>query len=127
MTSSLFFLSTLNPLNRRLCGPRTSLEVLKDGKICCPYQDSNPRPSSPWSSLYPYQPPKLHPRMGHERPALTDLPAGNISCTHYTGGPMGHPCLVPSAHTGFTPRPSTHSKLLYLLCWPSPQSIKNKI
>jgi len=39
--------------------------------------------------------------------------------------------VIPSAENlvprDLSPRPSTHSKLLYLLRWPSPQSIKNKL
>jgi len=35
------------------------------------------------------QPPKFHPRMSHKGPALADLPTGNKSCTHNTGGWVG--------------------------------------
>ena len=35
------------PRNRRLVGPRHSLDILKKGKVSCPFQDSNSRLSSP--------------------------------------------------------------------------------
>ena len=35
-------------------GPRVGMDVLQKRKISCPYQDSNPRLSSPWPSVQTY-------------------------------------------------------------------------
>ena len=81
------------------------LEVLENRKIC-PYQDSNPRPSSRWSSLHTYQPPKFYPRKGHEGPTLANLPTENKSCTHHTGGWVG-----PRASLAYCSKSSAHTRI----------------